>query len=194
MSAWTEHVARWRDCDLCPLACQRSRIVLARGSVPCDVLLVGEAPGVSEDALGLPFVGPAGKLLDRIVAASVPDGVRTAFTNLVACFPRKAKERGDNEPEPEEIEACQDRLKEFVRIARPRAIVLVGQLARRYVIGQAQFCEDREDSQPPWLNGEFMRFCDVDHPAFILKSPEVAQGMLIKRAVVRIKNLVKELQ
>ena len=171
---------------------------MARGDIPCDVLFVGEAPGVSEDALGQPFVGPAGKLLDRVVSASIPTDngdcsihpLRTAFTNLVACFPREAKATGDHQPAPDEIKACRQRLKEFVRIAKPKAIICVGQLAKKWIVGQAQFCDEGEDGNPPWLNGESLRFADIDHPAFILRSPDVAQSMLIKRAVLRIKNCV----
>ena len=55
MSAWTDHVSRWHDCTACPLHQQRDQIVLARGTVPCDILFIGEAPGASEDVLGVPF-------------------------------------------------------------------------------------------------------------------------------------------
>lgn len=65
MSAWQQHVERWKDCTACPLCRQRYRICLARGDIPCDVLFIGEAPGQSEDATGLVFWGPAGDLLDN---------------------------------------------------------------------------------------------------------------------------------
>lgn len=133
MTAWTDHVARWENCTACPLHSQRDRIVLGRGQVPCDVLFIGEAPGASEDALGQPFVGPAGNVMDQMIERAVPHGVTYALTNLVCCFPREAKARGDNEPEDGEIMACRPRLKEFVDLARPKLLVCVGALAEAYV-------------------------------------------------------------
>ena len=188
MSDWTNHVERWKDCQDCALGCQRSRIVLARGAIPCDVLFVGEAPGVSEDALGQPFVGPAGKLLDKVIeAARVPIGETRwlwsyAFTNLVACFPREAKATGDHQPAPDEIKACRQRLKEFVKLARPRLIVCVGTLARDWLDPKRR---ESLDLGLPQVS--------IVHPAFILRMPEVAQSGEIKRCILRIKNASKEL-
>src|SRR5678815_494689 len=117
LPTWEDHVTKWRDCNECPLCEQRDNIVLARGTLPCDVLLVGEAPGDSENFLGQPFVGPAGCKLDYVIeAAWAKAGSRLtyALTNLVACFPRLAKEAGDNEPTKSEIDACRPRLEEFM--------------------------------------------------------------------------------
>jgi uracil-DNA glycosylase family 4 len=175
MSAWTEHVARWKDCTDCPLCQQRDRIVLARGSVPCDVLFIGEAPGASEDALGQPFVGPAGKLLDQIIERALPPTVRYALTNLVCCFPADAKARGENEPEVPEIEACRPRLVEFVNICQPRLIVCVGQLAARHVPRAAT-----------------TRYCEVVHPAAMKRMPLAQQGMAAQKAVVIIRCAVED--
>lgn len=73
-SPWQRHAEKWRDCHLCDLCSQRDRIVLAKGDVPCDLLIIGEAPGESENVTGLPFTGPAGHLLGKIVA-SATDGI-----------------------------------------------------------------------------------------------------------------------
>lgn len=209
---WQDHVAKWRDCSRCPLSQQRGRICLARGTVPCDVLFIGEAPGASEDALGQPFKGPAGLLLDcrdedrpGIVQRALPShlewseetqanvwkvDVPCAFTNLVACFPRWAKSRGDNEPEVSEIKACTPRLVEFVRLCRPRLIVLVGTIARRHVYGSAQFRLDGEAAQPEWiLEGHQLHFLDIVHPAHILAHmPAVQKTQAVNKCVVQIKN------
>jgi uracil-DNA glycosylase len=91
------HVNRWGDCQQCELHRVRHKVVLARGRVPCDVLFIGEAPGASEDVLGLPFVGPAGHMLDYIIERSIGEhnelrkekglpGLRVAMTNLVCCM------------------------------------------------------------------------------------------------------------
>lgn len=70
-SRYSIHVENWSDCRACELHLGRRNVVLARGALPCDVLFVGEAPGKSEDTVGAPFVGPAGQLLDTIVAGAL---------------------------------------------------------------------------------------------------------------------------
>ncbi len=67
-SKYQEYKKQWKGCKRCPLYKTRRKIVHCRGSLPCDIFFLGEAPGDSEDLLGKPFVGPAGKLLDRIIA------------------------------------------------------------------------------------------------------------------------------
>lgn len=180
MSAWTEHVARWRSCTACNLCNQRSNIVLARGQVPCDVLFVGEAPGASEDALGQPFKGPAGHLLDQIVERAVPTGLRVAFTNLVACYPAEAKRRGDNEPEIGEIKACRPRLYEFIALCKPRLIVCVGRLSSDW-IGHDAFGK---------VQGA--QVVDIVHPAHILsRMPLAQQRFAVDKCVVQIKTSIE---
>lgn len=176
MTTWLQHVQRWQSCQRCALAQQRGLICLARGTVPCDVLFVGEAPGISEDAEGKPFWGPAGMHLDDIIAAALPPDVPLAFTNLVACFPREAKTRGDNEPERGEILECRPRLIEFVNVAQPRLIVLVGRLSVQHM---------GFDRSVPMV--------DIDHPAHILRMPLAQRGFASQRAAVTIRNAYDDL-
>ena len=176
MSLWTDHVARWRYCTLCPLSEQRSRTVLGRGECPCDVVFIGEAPGLSEDTIGLPFVGPAGKLQDGIIeAACLMSGKRPrmALTNLCCCFPAIAKAAGTNEPEHDEIVACQPRLVEFVNLCSPALIVALGALADAYVPTLRAITEGRD-------------YVTIDHPAYIVRLKKVAQDMAAHRAAVKL--------
>ena len=191
MQEWHQHVARWRECQKCPLGHQRKHICLGRGVTPADVIFVGEAPGQSEDDLGLPFKGPAGQLLDKIIARALPADCRYALTNLVACFPRYAKMEGINEPERDEIAACRPRLVEFVRLCRPRLIVCVGALARRNIFGAAMFRLDDEAAQPEWIpDGKYLEFTDIIHPAAILKSdmPLAKKNGAANHAAVVVRN------
>src|ERR1700677_3497947 len=87
LTPWQAHKQRWQDCDKCLLRKHRQRVVLARGSIPAQVLLIGEAPGNAEDSLGQPFKGVAGQLLDRIVEEAVPKDVKMCYSNLVCCIP-----------------------------------------------------------------------------------------------------------
>lgn len=184
MTTWVQHVENWVNCDRCLLSRQRGRICLARacksqdasgaygGGVRCDVMFCGEAPGSSEDAVGLPFVGPAGDLLDNIRQRALPRDVRCTFTNLVACYPREAKESRDHRPKPDEILTCRPRLIEFINIAQPRLIVRVGDTAERYL----DFC-----STTP--------FIDIVHPAYILSRLPLAQKRFeVDKCVVKINN------
>ena len=140
------------------------------------MLFCGEAPGASEDALGQPFVGPAGKLLDQIIERSLPPTVTHVLTNLVCCFPKEAKASGENEPHTAEIRACRPRLIEFVNLARPRLIVCVGALAADHV--------DHADT---------VRCADIVHPAAILRMPLAQKQMAVQRAIVVIRNAVEDM-
>jgi DNA polymerase len=148
--------------------------------VPCDVLFCGEAPGASEDAIGQPFVGRAGMLLDQIVERAVPAGVRCTFCNLVACFPREAKGRGDNEPEHNEIAACRPRLAEFIELAAPKLIVWVGVLAETY--GPLA-----TDHYAPGY-----RSTRIVHPAAILRMPLAQKQMATQKSVVVLRNAIED--
>jgi len=178
LTPYQRHETKWGRCTRCLLCEQRRRIVLARGRVPCDVLFIGEAPGASEDVLGKPFVGPAGKLLDSIIKDAMPEHLIYALTNLVCCYPREAKSTGENEPPEEAIEACAPRLKEFVYICQPRVIVLVGRLAVKYV--PASLLLPR-------------KWAEIIHPAAIIRMDVSQRGLARQRARVSIEDTVEGL-
>ena len=179
MTPWQLFVDKWKNCTLCPLHTQRSNIVLARGQIPAEVMVVGEAPGVSEDALGIPFCGPAGQLLDQIIERAIPVSVSVVYCNLVCCFPREAKDRGENEPELSEIIACRPRLQEFIAIAKPRLIVCVGVLASDHI---------NHDARGKVTGAAVTQ---IDHPAWILRMPLVQRQMATQRAIVVIKTAIR---
>ena len=187
MTPYRKHVMKWKDCRRCSLCKQRHRVVIARGRVPCNVLFIGEAPGVSEDALGKPFVGPAGKLLDKIIEQGmsitvVEDGeedagvISHALTNLVCCFPREAKESGNHEPPEEAIEACAARLREFVELCNPDLVVRVGSLADKWA-------PDFPDSHQ----------VSILHPAAVLRMDVSKKGLAIQRTIVALADAVEGL-
>jgi DNA polymerase len=200
MTPYQLHVRKWeKGCgnEICSVA---NRVCLVRGQLPCDVLFIAEAPGESENVLGRPLVGPAGQLLDRIIVEAFGDVLiedgrrpRVAFTNIVGCIPRDEDGKKATAPDPVEIKKCAPRLRELVRLARPRMIVTVGALARRHVSGQAQFGD--EDGNVDWLppGQEFVRFVEIVHPAAILRGPTAAQGFTIQKTVVTLSNAVEDL-
>lgn len=170
------HKERWSVCKRCRLHRSRIRTVLFKGQLPCDVLFIGEAPGASEDVIGRPFVGPAGKVLDRMIEQSIPDGIRYGVTNLIACIPRD--EHGDKVVEPPDwaIRRCRARLQEVFEMARPDLYVLVGKHAAKYV-------------ELP--TGAF--YVEVIHPAAILRMDVSQQGLAFQRNVITITDAIEEM-
>lgn len=158
--------------------CQRAKhIVLCRGTVPCDILLVGEAPGESEDVLGKPFVGVAGKLQDRMLRDAWGGAYKLCFTNLVGCIPREEDGSKATEPSDEQVLACQPRLQHFIdRVAKPRLIVCVGTHAKDW-LNSGYRHGLKPQRKTPMVN--------VLHPAFIIRQ-NIAQRMFLIQQVVAI--------
>lgn len=159
-------------------------VVLSRGSVPCDILFIGEAPGPSEDSLGVPFIGPAGKLLDLIVARSVTPDTRVCFTNLVACVPRDDDGNKAMEPSEEQVESCAPRLREFVALCRPKLIVTVGAKANAWTDPKHSGSIRFHDTVPR---------VSVTHPAAILRANATMKGMMVQRQVAILSTAIQEL-
>jgi len=175
MTLYQQHKRKWANCSRCLLHKQRRRIVLARGTIPCNVAFVGEAPGASEDCLGKPFCGPAGHLLQVVINQSL-EGCSYLLTNLVACFPREAKEAGDNEPPDDAIKACAPRLVELIEMAKPGLVVLVGKLARKRI---------------PWECVDERGWCEIIHPAAILRMDLSQRPLAIKRCIATIRGALE---
>ncbi len=178
---WLGFVAKWKNCQECELCTQRNKIVLAKGQLPCDVLYVGESPGQSENVTGIPFHGPAGQLLDNIIASAksmcMVNHFTEAFTNLVCCFPAEAKKTDDHRPTDEQIQACSPRLQEFVEIAKPKLVVCVGSLADSW----AAISSGAQD----------VKWVSITHPSAILRMPIAQKGMAARRCAVVLKDAVE---
>jgi len=124
-------------------------------------MLIGEGPGADEDRQGLPFVGRAGQLLDRILAAAQLPPDDTFICNVVKCRPP------DNRlPNSVEVEACKPHLREQIRLIRPQIIVCLGALASQVLIGpEARITRDRGR----WLQKGSMMIMPTFHPAALLR-------------------------
>lgn len=125
---YTAFTDRWKSCTRCDIGkCKRK--VFGRGVLPADIMFIGEAPGFSEIALGKAFVGPAGKLLDRLIAQSTAIYKYSYWIdNSVICFPDDGNGR-IRHPSIAEIKNCRDRLAQAVLLANPKAVVLLGRTA-----------------------------------------------------------------
>jgi uracil-DNA glycosylase family 4 len=130
----------WSDCQRCPLHHRRSKVVQARGVLPCEVAFFGEAPGRSEDSAGYPFVGRAGSLLNswiaytlqRIFHEQARDSYTYAIFNTVGCMPEEPDLDGGwklRPPTPSEMDLCSPRVKSLLLLANPDVIVILGKTA-----------------------------------------------------------------
>jgi len=127
-----------RDCQACDLYKLGTQTVFGEGAKRAELMLVGEQPGDQEDLAGHPFVGPAGKLLDKALAEAGIDRTKVYVTNVVKHFkwePR-GKRRIHKKPSASEISACRPWLDTEIQLVKPRAIVCLGATAAQALLGK----------------------------------------------------------
>jgi len=117
-------------CTRCRLAEGRKSVVFGSGNPVADLMLVGEGPGAEEDRQGLPFVGPAGELLTKIIQAIEMKREDVYIANVVKCRPP-----GNREPQPDEVQACRGYLEKQIAFVRPRVLVALGRTAAQTLLG-----------------------------------------------------------
>lgn len=127
-------------CRRCPLGATRIKPAFGFGSATAEVMFVGEGPGYEEDRQGEPFVGKAGQLLDRILAAMGLSRGAVYIANIVKCHPmadptQPDKRGNDRPPTPEEMEACRGYLEEQIRLVGPKVLVALGGTAAKCLLG-----------------------------------------------------------
>jgi len=180
------HKLKWKDCTECQLCETRRNVVLVRGTIPAEVLFIGDAPGKSEDVIGVPFVGPAGKLLDYIIEQSQEAEVRYEFaiTNIVSCIPLDDTNHVQ-EPTKESIKSCRERLEEIVKLVYPELIVTVGATATRTV-------KKYKNDWDKWsiYKDNPLETVEIVHPAAILRMHQVGQPLEIKKCITAISEAV----
>jgi DNA polymerase len=161
-------------CTACSLYRNATQTVFGEGPEDAPVMLVGEQPGDAEDTSGAPFVGPAGKLLDRCLAEAGIDRARIYVTNVVKHFkwvPRGPR-RIHSKPGAVEIEACFPWLEAEIAVVRPRIIVALGATAAQALFGRAvRVTRDRGRPLPSALAP--YAFVTV-HPSALLRAPDEA--------------------
>ncbi len=172
--AFRRHQRKWEHCTACACGEQATRHVLrVRGYLPCEILFVGMAPGVSEDALGFPMVGPTKRVIDEWIEKSGVGRLRWGIQNLIACMSRDEEHRTKNrDPYTSEILACRPRLVELVEMAAPGQIVLLGTLA------QKMFPRTEFDAQ----------YLHLPHPAFLAHKKVRDPAAITARAVVELRR------
>lgn len=151
------------SCTRCKLHSGRTKSVFARGNPNASVVFVGEGPGYHEDQQGLPFVGKAGQLLDKMIAAMGLGPEEIYICNVVKCRPP------DNRtPTPDEAAACKPYLAEQLSVVAPDAIVALG----RHAAENLGCAEPGRRWRGEWGTFENVRVMSTYHPAYLLRSPE----------------------
>jgi DNA polymerase len=151
------------NCQLCPLGKTRTKFVYGVGNPSAKLMFIGEAPGADEDRLGEPFVGRAGQLLDKILAAIQLSRQEVYIANILKCRPPN-----NREPQPDEVEKCLPYLKEQIRLIQPKLICLLGRSA---AIGILQKEMPLGKMRGYWHEFESVPVMVTYHPAALLRNP-----------------------
>jgi len=144
------------------------RLVFGDGDPDADLMIVGEAPGEDEDEVGLPFVGRAGQLLDRILASVEIDRADVYVTNMV-----KYRPPGNRNPRPEEIAASVPLLLEQIRLVRPQVLVTLGNVPTQWFLDSKLGITQLRGR---WATWHGIRLLPLFHPAYLLRNPSREVG------------------
>jgi uracil-DNA glycosylase len=154
-------------CTRCPLAGGRTQVVFGCGDADADLMFVGEAPGFHEDQQGVPFVGQAGKLLERLLAGIGLERGEVYIANVIKCRPP-----GNRDPQPEEIEACESYLFRQVELIQPRVVATLGNFATKLLSGKPTgITRVHGQEQETTLGGRRVLLYPLYHPAAALYTP-----------------------
>lgn len=166
LSTLRSTVANCKQCGLCET---RTQTVFADGVPNAQLMVIGEAPGAEEDASGLPFVGRAGQLLDRMLKAVDSSRQENVYiANVLKCRPP-----GNRNPEAAEIEQCSPYLIQQIKAANPKILLLVGRFAIQNLLGTKKAVgELRGQVHRVTVNGLDIQAVVTYHPAYLLRRPE----------------------
>lgn len=162
-----------RECTRCPLHSTRTNAVFGAGNADSDLMFIGEAPGANEDRMGLPFVGAAGKLLDRLLEEIGMERKEVWIGNVLRCRPPD-----NRDPQPREIEACQGYLFEQVRLIEPSVICTLGNFSTKLLRGDTtgiSRLHGREEVRV--VGSRAVRLYPLYHPAAALYTPSMLETL-----------------
>jgi DNA polymerase len=172
-------------CRKCGLAETRTQTVFARGNPEAKLCFIGEAPGADEDATGIPFVGRAGQLLDKMIGAMGLSPERDVYVcNIIKCRPP-----GNRKPTPEETDACIPHLHEQLAVVQPRVIVALGNTAVATLLGTTLGISKIRGQ---WKLYRQMLVMPTYHPSYLLR-PSPQQSEAKREAWEDLQSVMKEL-
>ncbi len=149
-------------CTACRLAEGRTQAVFADGSPQAELMFIGEGPGYYEDQQGVPFVGKAGMLLDRLLAGAGLRRADTYIANVVKCRPPN-----NRDPRPDEIEACKHFLSDQIRLVDPLVVMTLGNFATKLLLKTTTGITRMRGRVVPWWGTVVI---PTFHPAAVLRA------------------------
>lgn len=161
LNTWEELEESIKNCEKCKLCKTRKNIVFGSGNREANIMFIGEGPGADEDEIGMPFVGKAGKLMDKAFEGVGIDREKVYIANIVKCRPPQ-----NRVPEKDEASVCIDYLRNQVMLIKPKIIVLLGSTALKNILG--------EEYSITKVRGNFITKKDIIyiptfHPAALLR-------------------------
>ena len=181
MGTWESLKHDCKNCRACSLGETRHNLVFGDGNEQAEVMLIGEGPGEQEDLKGIPFVGPAGKLLDDMLEMIDLDRGKVYIANIVKCRPPR-----NRDPLNVEQEACRPWLNRQIALVDPKIIVCLGRIAAMSLIRE-DFRITREHGQ--WFNVGARRIMATYHPSALLrdvdKRPEAFMDLRALRKEIK---------
>lgn len=158
---WEDLEQSIKDCKKCKLCTNRTNIVFGVGNKNADVMFIGEGPGADEDRLGEPFVGKAGKLMDKAFQALEIHRDKVYIANIVKCRPPQ-----NRTPEANEALACLNYLRNQVILVKPKIIVLLGSTALKNILGNEYGITA---TRGKWIEKGGIIYMPTWHPAALLR-------------------------
>lgn len=158
---WEELEEACKNCNKCKLCNGRNNVVIGTGNKNAKIMFIGEGPGADEDAQGIPFVGKAGKLMDKALQGLGAKREDIYIANVVKCRPPQ-----NRNPEKDEAESCKEYLETQINLVNPEIIVLLGSVALKNVLGEEYGITS---SRGKWYEKEGRKILPTFHPAALLR-------------------------
>ena len=167
MEALATFAEQVSGCTRCRLSQGRTQVVFGVGNPHADLMFVGEAPGFHEDKQGEPFVGQAGKLLDKLLGGIGLERSEVYIANVLKCRPP-----GNRDPQPDEIESCEPHLFRQIELIQPRVVATLGNFATKLLSGKPTgITRVHGQDQEVTLGGNRVLLYPLYHPAAALYTP-----------------------
>ena len=168
-AALRQYAEETSTCTRCALAQGRTQVVFGSGSPDADLMFVGEAPGFHEDQQGIPFVGQAGKLLDKLLGGIGLTRADVFVANVLKCRPP-----GNRDPLPEEIASCEPHLFRQIELMQPTVVATLGNFATKLLSGKpAGITKVHGCEQEVTLGTRTVLLYPLFHPAAALYTPSM---------------------
>jgi DNA polymerase len=157
-----------KECVKCPLGYSRNKFVFGDGNPDADIMFIGEAPGSEEDRTGIPFVGRAGQLLNKLLSGIHIDREEVFIANILKCRPPN-----NRDPQPVEVQQCIPYLHKQIKMIQPKVIVALGRIAAQNLLETSSALKQMRERLWQYQN---VTMIVTYHPAAILRNPGLLEA------------------